>query len=219
MGEGERKLRPGVIEILGGLERLQSVTGGAIAVAELSTVGILVAGGAADLETQEGATEVDLLGDEWRRIGDRLLAMAGAAGERGVRPLQGVAGGGVVESFLAGLAPIDQVEGAALMLDMAALTGGVVRTGVQALAGFDAPRQWLVAGEAAPAVDAVLGAVAMEAAVAAVEVGVGPAELTGRDLGACRRRAGERSPDTGENRGRSQVPAEDCASSQWPILA
>jgi len=182
-------------------------------------MGVLVAGGAATLQAEVGARQVDGLGEERRRVGDRLLAVAAPAGERRVRALQRVASERVVERLLAALAPVDQVEAATLVLDMAALAIGVVRAGVQASATRDALCQRRVAGETTPAIDAVFGAVAVEAAVAAVELGVGAAQLTGRDLCAGRRRAGKRPPDPGDDRGRGEAPSRCPAANQWPILA
>ena len=138
VAEGERELRLVVVEELGGAEFLQPVTARAVGGAELAAMGVLVAGGAARLESEKGTIELDPLGEERRRVGDRLFAMAGAALERRVGALQGVAGERVVERFLAGLAPVDELEVAALMLDVAALALAVVRTGVEALAGGDA---------------------------------------------------------------------------------
>jgi hypothetical protein len=208
-----------MIETLGRLELPESVAGRTVAVAELAAMGILVTGGAAGLEAEVGALEVDGLGQQLRRVDDRLPAVAAAAGERQMRALERVAGRRVVERLLAGLAPVDQGEIASLMLDVTALALAVVGAGVQTLAGGDALRQRLVAGETAPAIDAVLGAVAVQAAVAAVELGVGAAQLTGRDLCAGRRRAGKRPPDPGDDRGRGEAPSSCPAANQWPILA
>ncbi|MBP7587008.1 MAG: hypothetical protein KBA72_03600, partial [Thermoanaerobaculia bacterium] len=77
------------------------------------------------------------------------------------------------------LAPIDEIEGAPLVLDVAALALAVVGPGMQAFVGVDALCERAVAGETAPAIDTTLGAVAVEAAVAAVELGVGAAQLAG----------------------------------------
>lgn len=179
MAQSERKLRPRMIEVLGGFELLRTVAGRAIGGAELAAMHIFVAGGAPGIEAEEGAREVDVLGDERCRVADRLLAVAAPAGERRVGALQRIARRRVVERLLATLAPIDQIEGAPLVLDVAALALGVVGTGVQAFAGVDALGERTVAGETAPAIDATLGAVAVEAAVAAVELGVGAAQLAG----------------------------------------
>lgn len=208
-----------MIEILGRLELLQSVAARAVAVAELAAMGVLMASGAAGPEAEVGARQVDGFGEQRRRVGDRLPAMAAAAGERRVGALQGVAGERVVERLLAALAPVDQVEVAPLVLDVAALAIGVVGSGMQALATLDALRQWRVAGETAPAIDAVFGAVAIEAAVAAVELGVGAAQLAGRNLAAGRRCAEERRPGPGDNRGRSDASSGCPAANQCPILA
>ena len=130
--EGEREPRSVVVEELGGSEFLQPVTARAVGVAELAAMGVLVAGGATRLESEEGPIEFDPLGEERRRVGDRRLAMAGAALERRVRTLQRVAGERMVERLLAGFAPVDQLEGAALMLDVAVLALVMIRPGVQA---------------------------------------------------------------------------------------
>ncbi len=92
MREGERELRLVVVEELGGPEFRQPVTARAVGVAELAAMGVLVARGAARFESEEGLIEHDPFGEERRRVGDRLLAMAGAAFERLVRSLQDVAG-------------------------------------------------------------------------------------------------------------------------------
>lgn len=186
MGEGERKLRLVVVEELGGPETLQPVAGGAVGVAELPAMGVLVTGRATRFESEKGAIEIDAPGEERRRVGDRRLAMAGPAFERRVGAQQGIAGERMVERLDAGLAPVDQFEIASLVLDVAALAGFMVGTGVEALPGGDALLDRRVTGEAELAVDAAIGAVALEAAVAAVEVGMGAAQLAGRDLAWCR---------------------------------
>ncbi len=76
-----------------------------------------------------------------------------------------------------------------------------------------------MAGEAAPAIDAVFGAVTVEAAVAAVELGVGAVQLAGGDLAAGRRRAENRPPDAGDDSGRSAASSGCPAVSQCPSLA
>ncbi len=127
MGEGERELRLVVVEELGGPELLQPVTARAVGRAELAAMGVLVAARAARLEPEIGAVEIDSLREQRRRVGDRLFAMAGAALEGRVGALQGVAGERVVERLLAGLAPVDELEVASLMLDVAMLAIAVVR--------------------------------------------------------------------------------------------
>ena len=148
MREGERELRSVVVEELGGAEFRQPVTARAVGVAELAAMGVLVARGAARFESEKGLIEHYPFGEERRRVGDRLLAMAGAALERRVRALQRVAGERMVEGLLAGLAPVDQLEGAALMLDVAVLALAVVRPGVQAFPGVDTLLDRRMAGEA-----------------------------------------------------------------------
>ena len=184
---------------------------------ELAAMDVPVTAGATALQAEVGAPEIDLAGEERRRVGDRLLAVAAPAGERRVRALQRVARERVVERPLAALAPVDEVEVAPLVLDVTALALGVVGPRMQALAGRDALRERRMAGEAALAIDAVLGAVAREAAIAAVEMGVRPGELARRDLGA-RRGTGE--PRTaGAEGGRGQAAQSGATAGQWPILA
>lgn len=208
-----------MIEALGGLELLHAVAGGAIGGAELAAMHISMAGGAPRLETQEGAREVDVFGEERCRVADRLLAVAAPAGERRVGALQRIARRRMVERLLAALAPIDEIEGAPLVLDVAALAFAVVGTGMQAFVGVDALGERAVAGEAAPAIDAALGAVAFEAAVAAVELGVGAAQLAGRDLGARRSHGGKGRAEPRERCREDEARACRPAGSQCPNLA
>ena len=121
----------------------------------------------------------------------------------------------MVERPLSGLAPVDLLEGAALMLDVAVLALAVVRPGVQALLGVDTLLDRRMAGEAEPPVDAAIGGVAVEATVTAVELGMGVAQLAGRDLSARRRRCEQRAEDRGCGRDAFPCPA----ASQGPILA
>ena len=121
----------------------------------------------------------------------------------------------MVESPLAAFAPVDQLEGAALMFDVAALALIMIRPRVQAFLRCDAPLDRRMAGEAESPVDAAIGGVAVEATVAAVELGMGVAQLAGRDLAARRRRCEQRAEDRGCGLDALRCPA----ATQGPIPA
>ncbi len=122
----------------------------------------------------------------------------------------------MVESPLAGFAPVDQLEGAALMFDVAALAldhDPAASAGLSALSMRCLDRR--MAGEAESPVDAAIGGVAVEATVAAVELGMGVAQLAGRDLAARRRRCEQRAEDRGCGQDALRCPA----ATQGPIPA
>ena len=156
----------GVVEAGRRLPRLLRVARGARARRELPTVLVLVARGAVGDVSEVRAGLVALL-----------------AGQCLVLARQRVARLRVVEGFLPGLAPPDELVLDALVLDVAGLAVPIVGAGVQALAGGDALLQRLVAPEALARGHALLGVVAIEAARAALELRVGAAQGAGRDLG------------------------------------
>ena len=102
-----------------------------------------------------------------------------------MRAREGVAGERVVERRAPRLAPVHELELGALVLDVALPAIAVLRARVQALAGGDPLLQRLVARQALGLRDPLPGVVTVEAARAALELGVRAAQGSGRDLGAC----------------------------------
>ena len=98
-------------------------------------------------------------------------------------PRQGVPRLRVVEGLLPGLAPPDELVLDALVLDVAGLAVPVLGPGVESLAGRHARLQRLVAAEALVGGYSLVGIVAVETVRVALELRVGPAEGSGRDLG------------------------------------
>ena len=143
--------------------------------------------------------------------------MALVAGEPCVLAGERVTGQAVVERRSPRLAPVDELELGALVLDVALPAVAVLGAGVQALAGGDSLRERLVARQALPGRDAFLRVVAVEAARAALELGVRAAQRPGRDLGRARRERGDRQ--RGQQRTREAVAPVTAAPPRVARLA
>ena len=202
VGAGEREGGGAVVEAGRRPPRLHPVAVGARAIGELPPVLVTVAGGAGGREPEEGPVEVDAGGAQ-AGIRDVPGPVAVAAAGARVRPPERPAGQTVVEGVATALAPEDQLEVAAVVLDVAGLAAPVVGPRVEPLAGGDP------AGERPVALEALLGdhaparRVAIEAVRGPLQLGVGAAQRTGRELG---RRRGR---DEQDEHGRQAPPPHD----------
>lgn len=223
--QGERKLRSRVVEELGRPKLRLPVAARAVRTGELSAVNVGVAALTAAVEAEEGASEIDLVRDQRAWIWNRLLAMTGPAGERGVSAPEFVAALSMLEGALSLLPPEDQFERPPLMVDMAALAVAVIAPRMEAASRLDPFGDRRVAGQAPRPVDTVLSAVALQASVAAIEIRMRAAQLAGRDLGGGRENRDQRRDEAGEREPERCRPAElseraeRAERSQCPILA
>ncbi len=125
-----------------------------------------------------------------------------------------VAGLGMVERLHAFLAPPDESEVAPVVLDVAALAGGVHGAGVETLAGRDATREHLVTGETEVPIDPSSRAVTAETLVATVEFPVRRRQFTRRDLPLGR--LGKPGDQSAEDRGSEEAPGESLQRPTQP---
>ena len=125
-----------------------------------------------------------------------------------MRALERISGLSVIEGVPSRLAPEHEIERAALMLDVAASTFLMPGLRVQPFLGLDARPERYVAGQALVDGHPASALVALQALGAALERGVGAAELAGRDLGAARSGRGrdhEDEPDPEPRHHRAQA--------------
>ena len=99
-----------------------------------------------------------------------------------VWPNERAAGFGVIKGVLATLAPPDEFEVPAVVIDVATLTVFEATSCVQAQPRRDSPSQSVVAGEAQSRVSAVASVVTLQTPVGAFQVLVGRAQVAGREL-------------------------------------
>ena len=195
---GERKRRLVVIERRRRLPLVRRMTVRASPRRELTAVGIRVARRAARAQAEERAREVGPAAGDGGLVLDLASAVARLAGQARVAPLEREPGQRVVEGGLALLAPEHELEGAALVLDVAALAGAVVAARVKSLSRRDALAESGVAGEATPGGDALAGLVARAAVARPFERLVEAAQVAGRELRPGLRRLGESEQDREE---------------------
>jgi hypothetical protein len=167
--------------------------------AELASVRVLVAGGAARFEPQEGPSGVASTPGEGRRLLEQLDPVAPLAVEACVSPLEGVAGLPVVEGAATFFSPVDELDLPTVMLDVASIAAAVLRPRVEPFPCGDPGAEGAVADQATLARDALPGLVALQAPGAPLEERVGLAQLPRGDLG-FHGRSRDRGADHGQGR-------------------
>ena len=200
----ERIRRPGVLETAGGLPRVLSVA--ALAVRpELAPVLVEVAGRAGGRRA-EVADPVRLLREDLqhRRVADEAPVVAPRAVCAPVLAAELPPRAAVVELLPAALPPVHQREVAALVLVMAGLARGALRSGQRAVIAArtgHAVAQLPVALEAALARELLAGDVALRAVRDPLQRGVRLGEVPGRQQIRPGARSGEERQGGGERRG------------------
>lgn len=190
------------------------VTRGALPARELAPVLVGVAVGAAGPQAQVGASQVDACRCELLSLLVQPGLVAVLADEASVPAFEVVSGLTVVEGRAARLAPPDQLELRALMLDVAGLAVLVLRSSMKAPSAADPIAEGPVAVQALLGDDAAPRLVTASALTASLESGVGTAELAGRDLG--ERGKGPQSQPDGDRR-RSQGLRRHEAPQAYPV--
>ncbi len=180
-----------------------AVTGRAVAPRELAPVLVGVAVGAGGAQAQVGAGQVHSGRGQALSLPVQTGLVAVLADETGMPPLERMAGLAVVEGLAARLAPPDQLELRALVLDVAGLAVPVLGPGVKAAPSVDPLAERPVTVQALLRGDPAARLVAAGALAAPLELHVGAAERAGRDLGE-RREGAEQQP--GGDRRRFQIP-------------
>lgn len=114
---------------------------------------------------------------------DKFGTMAIATTECPVPAFQHISRQIMIERFGSTVAPIDQFEVASVVFNMAGMALLVIWPRVKSLAGVDTFFQHGVTDQAEIFAHPLAFSMALEAAIVAFEISMGPAELARRDLG------------------------------------
>lgn len=161
------------------------------------------------VESQKGSVQVLVLPEQRLLVPDERLLVTASASQIRMGTLELERSLLVVEGRLALIAPKNELEIAAVVLHVAALTALLQYRDVVPVALLDAAAQQLVTVQTELGRDSLLLAVALQASIAALELGVGCAQWTRRDLGF----QGLTPPPAKQRQG--QETKSDVASTHW----
>ena len=146
------------------------------------------------------------------RVAIELGAMTVPAAEIGMPALELVPRQSVLEHLLPLLSPPDELKLPPVMVDMAGLAVGVLRSGMEPSTRHDPLSEDRVATEASPRVDALLRAVALETVRRSLQPRVGSAQRARREL----RGATPSAAQDGQRQNRGDTSSLLCTHASLP---